>query len=350
MRSIIILCLTTAFLSACSEDTPQPIEPDPVNAAPLDTTSHIFTWEFDTVAAPLSAIHGIAAVGPDDIWVSGQFYWYDSTGRVSPVPVGNAAHWNGKEWKYKGFNSMGGRSWYPLDDAAAFGPNNVWICGGSPYKWDGAKWTLYNYDGFYFHSGINDIWASPDQKRVCAVGYDNSCVLYAPESDSFEWVNMPGEDHLYKVHGTEDGTIYIAAGNPNMGDGHVYTISTDGTVETMFRCPYGRVSNLWHYRDTLYITWNEHILRLVDAKTDNLLPVTKARHHIFDVIADAPNSIIATTDYNYILHFNGATWEEVHFAYPAMLTVMDASVCGRHVYIAAYAPGQVCVIAHGTRQ
>ncbi|MBN1447119.1 MAG: hypothetical protein JXA28_04255, partial [Bacteroidetes bacterium] len=221
-----------ALASACREDNPSVVEPEPAVTLPLDTTSHDFVWEYDTVGIQLSAIHGVAAVATDDIWVTGQFYRNDSLGKPDPRPIGNAAHWNGREWTMHTYNSMGRDSNYELWDAKAFGANNIWLCGGSPFRWDGVQWKRYPYKGFYFNSGISDIWSSQDQKHVCAVGYKRSLVLYSPEEDTFKWVDMPHDEHFYDVNGTDDGTIYVAGGNPNNGDSHIYRIDPDGTVNT----------------------------------------------------------------------------------------------------------------------
>jgi hypothetical protein len=341
-----LLAVLALCPAACSDQPPAPVEPELPPTQPLDTISHDFVWEYDTVGIQFCTIAGVA---PDDIWVAGKFYLNDSLGNPVIVPVGNAAHWNGVEWTFHGFNSSGKTSWYNLDDAAAFGPDNIWICGGSPFRWDGARWKTYDYDGFYFNSGINAIWSTPDQKHVCAVGYERSCVLYSAADDAFHWVDIPRDEHCYSVTGTDDGTMYIAAGNPDNGEGHVYKISPEGELSTYVRCPYGPVLNAWMLNDTLYVSSRDAIFKLADVKYDRFLHVKYASSLIHDVAVEAPNNIVATTGTNSFLHYNGANWVEIPFEYPKSVFPHDLSVVGRHIYIVGYTPEQYCLIMHGTR-
>jgi|GEM_PF-2672273 len=349
LRSFLFaLLIPLLVFVSCRKDEPAPAEPDPPAVVPLDTTSHEFVWEFDTVAMQYSMIHGVAAVAEDDIWVSGQFFGHNPEWGTHDV-FGNAAHWNGREWTMHGFNVLGDSLWYDLWDAKAFGPDNIWICGGSPFRWDGTQWKAYDYDGFVFRSGINDIWSSKDQKHVCAVGYKRSCVLYAPESDSFEWFDMPRDENLYDVTGTEDGTIYIAGGKPGMGHSYVYRIKPDRTVETWFRCPNGLMYNVWFLHDTVYVSCNEMIYRPDLEQPGVMWPIARASGKIYDVEMEASNNIIATTQYNTFLHYNGSTWKEISYPYPKVVTVTDLDIAGRHVYIVGYTPEQYCLVIHGTR-
>ncbi len=345
---IVALLFVLPLISACESPSPEPVEPRPA-AQVLDSTSHDFVWDFDTVGCQLSTINGIGAVSTTDIWVTGKFFEKDSTGKTDPIPRGNVAHWNGNEWTYHGFNSSGLQSWYLMDDAFARSADNIWVCGGSPFRWDGVRWKTYRYDGFYFGSGIRAIWSTMDQQHVCAVGYKRSCVLYSAADDEFHWVDIPRDQHCYSVIGKEDGTMFVGAGNPDNGEGHVYRISPEGELSTYFRCPDGIVMNVWLVNDSLFVSSDKAILSLHDPSKDHLWEVLTTRKNIVKVVAEAPNNIVATTEGDYFLHFNGSTWKEIPVAYPKSVSCYDVSVVGRDVYLVGHTPEQYCVIMHARR-
>ncbi|MBN1446942.1 MAG: hypothetical protein JXA28_03340, partial [Bacteroidetes bacterium] len=144
-------------------------------------------------------------------------------------------------------------------------------------------------------------------------------------------------------------TIYVAGGNPNNGDSHIYRIDPDGTVNTWLRLTSMLVMNTWFLRDTLYVTAGKMIYQLAKEKTNLVWEVTEAAGLITDVEMSAANNIVAVTEKNTFLHYNGSTWKEMPFAYPKPVYATDLAVFDKHVYIVGYTPEQYCLIMHGTR-
>jgi hypothetical protein len=127
-------------------------------------------------------------------------------------------------------------------------------------------------------------------------------------------------------------------------------MSPQGEVDVYLRSGYGPVFDVWFINDTAFISCGKTIFRKVDRTYQELVPEIRSRHFISDIAVAAPNNIFALTWFNYFLHYNGSTWQEVHFDYPKLVSVHDVSVTGRHVYIVGFTPEQYCLVIHGTRR
>ncbi len=343
---VLALLLALLFAAACEDDIAPVIPPDP--PAPLDTTSHDFVWDFDTVGVAFSLIKSIAVVSPTDYWVTGQFFRYDSLGRPDSRPVGNVAHWNGKTWTMHGFNSSGHQSWYEMDDAFARGPDNVWVCGGSPFQWNGAKWITHGYEGFYFGSGIIETWVSADAKYACVVGLDRSCAYYRADDPYFRKVQIPHQGDCLDVTGLEDGTMYVAAGCKDPYGGYIYRVTPDRKAEVYCIAATMDPYAIWIQDGAVHFASTKVIWRVTE---DNLGTHTRAVYeadlNIVEEDHEEENSIFLMQQRGCFLHWNGSTWKQIAIPYPGVFLAHDLDVCGKDIYFVGFGTGQYCVIAHG---
>ncbi|MBE0642588.1 MAG: hypothetical protein IH600_00740 [Bacteroidetes bacterium] len=295
-------------------------------------------------------INSVAAVSPTDIWVTGKFFQYDSLGIPDAKPIGNVAHWNGKEWTYHGFNSSGYESWYEMDDAFATSADNLWVCGGSPFQWNGATWTTHGYDGFYFGSGIIETWASSDARYVCVVGLDRSCAYYRKDDPQFRKVIIPYKEDCLDVTGTEDGTMYVAAGSNTHDNynGHIYRITPDRSAEVYYIASTMDPFTIWIENDEVRFTNASRIYRLieVEGRVESRF-VYEADLHILEEDHDSENNIFLMLQRGNFLHWNGSTWKQISIPYQGEFWGHDLDVNGRDVYFVGFGTGQYCVIAHG---
>ncbi|MFZ1730649.1 MAG: hypothetical protein WBQ23_11710 [Bacteroidota bacterium] len=344
------LLIALLFASGCQDDieiiTPKP---DPESSV-LDTTSHDFVWEFDTVAVQFSSITSVAALSPTDIWVTGKFFKHDSLGNPDPKPIGNVAHWNGSEWTYHGFNSSGYESWYEMDDAFATSADNLWVCGGSPFQWDGAKWKTHGYDGFTFGGGIAETWATADAKYACVVSVDKSCAYYRYDDPAFRKVLIPSEaEDCLDVVGLEDGTMFVGAGARNSPEGHIYRITPDRKAEVYHDCSGKDPFAIWFQNGDLHYGSGHNIFRIDRNNHKYARPVLEASDHIIEEDHDEENNVVVMMQANEFLHFNGATWMQISIPYPASLHMRDVDVSGKEVYFVAFSPDQYCIVVRGRR-
>jgi len=88
-----------------------------VFATTMDTTSHNFTWEIDTLGNYGSYLNDVAIVAENNIWVVGYI--------TTDTATYNAAHWNGSEWELILIDRI-----VDCDGVYAFNNNEIWFSDG----------------------------------------------------------------------------------------------------------------------------------------------------------------------------------------------------------------------------
>ncbi|MBA4311042.1 MAG: hypothetical protein C0417_00245, partial [Chlorobiaceae bacterium] len=204
----------------------------------MDTTSHEFTWQIDTLGdGHSSALYDVAILNDTLAYAVGEIKKKDSTGNYEYQPY-NVARWDGKQWQllklefplYNYDCTVAGYLASKTTTIFGFNPNSILISdGGSVAKWDGATLTQYpcilnwitngellkiwgrSENDFYvvgrngtilqyyfgtwqkLESGtdvnLTDVWGSPDGSVVWACGYFNNkrgTYLLRKNSDSWE--------------------------------------------------------------------------------------------------------------------------------------------------------------------
>jgi hypothetical protein len=229
-----------------------------VTLTTMDTTSHDFTWQVDTLGEGTTMIgRDVFIVNDTCVWVVGNFNKKDSASLKKYSPY-NAARWNGTKWDilmvptedYGGYISNS-----EIYTVYGFGPNDVWMFAdqGAYSHWDGLNWqtkfipercgtgtkfwgsrsnNLYlvgTNGSITCKNGINwqimitntdvdfkDIWGSPDGSVVWATGY------YYEKRGTY----------LYKYSGTNwslvyDGTNSQSPLTPDSISGVISTVWTN---------------------------------------------------------------------------------------------------------------------------
>jgi hypothetical protein len=156
----------------------------------MDTTSHNFTWEIDTLGdGNNSALYDVALVNDTCAWAVGEIYKKDSLGNWDNEPYG-AARWDGRRWnlmkvRYHDYNSS---ITYPgvLRAVYAFSSNDIYVCSYANFlHWDGTRWTekAFFMTSIPFTGQVNKIWGTSGSNLYC-VG--NSGAIYHYDGTSWE--------------------------------------------------------------------------------------------------------------------------------------------------------------------
>lgn len=103
-------------------------------------------------------LSGLAASGPDDVWVFGRF----AADEIGGAPTQGALRWDGGRWRRAAADFMS-------RDAVAVAPDDVWALDASTpeptaHHWDGERWSTRPVPGSYLDSlaasGPDDVWAA----------------------------------------------------------------------------------------------------------------------------------------------------------------------------------------------
>jgi hypothetical protein len=125
-----------------------------VQLTTLDTTSHNFTWQIDTLGTHSSVLYDVAIINDTLVYAVGEIFHRDSSENWTFF---NLAKWNGRDWTlhrvyYRGNNIIHTR-WI-----LAFAWNDIWI---TPYThWDGMTWREVPFDPIFSGVGTNKAWGT----------------------------------------------------------------------------------------------------------------------------------------------------------------------------------------------
>ena len=163
-----------------------------VDVLTLDTTSHNFRWEIDTLGDYGSVLNDVFAFSENEVWVVGEIE-VDSDNF-------NAAKWNGSEWSLSKID-LGG-SIYGI---YGFSSNEIWIASGITHFWDGNEWNRYQLwdmgildsdDGY-----LTKVWGS-SPTNVYFIGMKGTIVHY--DGTNFTRMDSWTDAELRDIDGVVD--------------------------------------------------------------------------------------------------------------------------------------------------
>ncbi|MFQ6609780.1 MAG: dockerin type I repeat-containing protein [Fidelibacterota bacterium] len=197
-----------------------------------DTTSHVLTFEIDTLGAQgmFSWLNDVAVIDENNIWVVGEIHTeetdqFDSTGTwMQPY---NAAHWDGEEWEMERIMQPGGyvQSIKCIDYISE---DNIWFGKGSlPLHWNGMDYYLFtpaedNYPGGNLISKIYH--NSPEDLFI--TGYNGSIIHY--DGTSFIQMESGTDVTLKSVTGTGPDNVWVSGHDLDIGINQQILLHYDG--------------------------------------------------------------------------------------------------------------------------
>ncbi len=303
----------------------------------MDTTSHDFKWEIDTLGEGAgSVLNDVVIVNDTCVWAVGEISVKDSMGNFVTPPY-NYAMWNGSHWILRTSFEQG-YLYGALSTVWAFSPNDVWVGSTIPEHWDGTRWTFYGTArGFPTSFYITKIWGT-SSSDLYVVGTSGSIVHF----DGTRWSEMEsGTDvNLTDIWGTPDGKELWACGFREQDGASTIIRRRADNPSTWQRLwdsrismpPYlyqGFMSTLWSAgRSEFLITsgilfrhsfLNPSILRVERVVTANGWHLFNFKNFPYRLRGTASNNVIAVGDDARIWHFNGQNW----YSYEELLNSND---------------------------
>jgi len=287
----------------------------------MDTTSHDFTWQIDTLGdGNGSVLYDVAIINDTLAYAVGEIYKKDSTGQFE-TDAYNAARWDGNNWNleripYKAFPNATQRFPGGLRAIYAFGLNQIIVTQGSMVRWyDGVRWSEEEFLFNHFTDtvgGIRKFWGT-SKSNLYGVGdkgaiwYYNGSVWKRVESGT----GLPIRD----IFGARDKLredneiLCIAEGYGTPGGSKVLSIEGTNVHElTMNGLLSWSLWDIWFVPKRKYIAvgdglWQARSLNGVWSRNSDLPALFKTSIH-----GKGLNDIAVCGAYWLLAHYNGVNW------------------------------------------
>jgi len=223
----------------------------------LDTTSHNFVWEIDTLGIGGSYLKDVAVIDENNVWVVGQI--------ETDSGYFGAAIWNGEEWTLKklhgpGINtpSIKPRGIWALSE------NDIWFASGSIYHWDGVETSLMWQRNIGTNETVEQVWGT-SSSDLYFVGGNGNIVHY--DGSDFRRMESGTETGIINIWGLDGQHIWAVTYQNNANgiinevlfyNGNEWTTkfnkSEDNWPPVDYTKPSGTFRSVWVYGDTVYIS------------------------------------------------------------------------------------------------
>ena len=291
---------------------------DSLTVTTMDTTSHNFIWEIDTLGIYGSYLNDVAVIDENNIWAVGRIRMLDpdssfnGTGREDF----NAAHWNGSEWELIliGVPGVIGEGIF------YFSENDIWVAAGIIYHWNGEEWERFHlWDmGVLGHEDgiITKVWGSePD--NLYFVGREGTIVHY--DGSDFEQIESGNDVLLLDVEGSIDGEYVFMVGIDFFSPAYSTALQIhEGSVETLYYSEvgfpdnaneWGAISSVSIYEDTAYFVTYQGLWKYNYVTLESTVDPAFSNYGYRHMVVQAPNDIFMVGGGGDYTHFNGASWD-----------------------------------------
>jgi len=168
----------TQYYSCKNGGVAPPEEPCPPPPK-LDSTSHNFTFQLDTIGdGNASTLNDVFVINDTLAYAVGEVYLKDSTGQYDPNAY-NLVKWDGKRWQliriqFLTFCGQAHTGSYPTRAIYAFSGEDVWIASGSQIvRWNGQNQTA----PMCIPVSVVKLWGQ-NANSMWAVGYAGGVAYY----------------------------------------------------------------------------------------------------------------------------------------------------------------------------
>jgi hypothetical protein len=191
----------------------------PAQATTMDTTSHNFAWQIDTLGVTSSSLNDVAIINDTLAYAAGEMYLRDSTGGIDPTRY-NLAVWNGTRWSIRrlAYYFQGQPFYHPIQTVFALNANDIWFAGNGVSRWNGQRFIEMPIpSSVWVPNRMNKIWGS-SSSDIYIVG-DNGSIAHFNGST---WQRVESGTTL---------TMRDIWGAPNPRSGHTEILALASTFE-----------------------------------------------------------------------------------------------------------------------
>jgi hypothetical protein len=319
-----------------------------VTARTLDTISHEFTFEIDTLGDGASQLYDVAIINDTLVYAVGQIYLKDSTGNWINPPY-NLAKWNGKRWEllrieFLTFCDQTSTYPYPTRSLWAFNDNNIWITSASQATtWDGTVQTQPRC----LPISVLKLWGAENSK-LFAVGEIGGIASYT--GSGWQKIESGTTVRINDVWGGKDesGTEVVFAGVSDLqlqGEMKLLKFSPTQQVQNLDWSPQRRINTVWFWTiRKIYVGGSG----LYEGVPGNWRIIDISNSFVRRIRGTSSNNVWAVGDFGLCGHFNGSTWKVFPEAYLSDGSYYGLSVNNNNV-IAVGQSGNKAIVLRGRK-
>ncbi len=330
----------------------------PLTITTMDTTSHNFTWQIDTLGdGDASALYDVAIINDTLAYAVGEIYKKDSTGQFETTPY-NAAKWNGTKWELMRikFRLDYGTSivytYTTISAIFAFTPNDIWFCHyvGGVTRYKDGNWVMMEFPLFDGPGGANKIWGV-SSSNLYFVGSNGRITHY--NGSTWQKLQSGTTLNIYDIWGAYNskkaGHEILAVATNLTTTRERKILSINGTsVTTISDNPITReLTGLWFIPNRHYYVVGEgifekHILSDTSWK-DNGFDISN--YYTTKITGNDINDVFIVGSFGECLHFNGVSWKSFREGYTAINgSYGDTKTRGKLVITVGYVNNKACAL------
>jgi len=265
----------------------------------LDTTSHNYTFTFDTLGdGASSSLYDVAIINDTLAFAVGEIFLKDSTGNIDSRRY-NIGIWNGKTWKILRLFHTGSPP--VIRSICAINETDVWL---DPWiHWDGITFQAIPVDPIFIGVGINKMWGNSDV--MYAVGYNG--FIARKTTSGWQKIESGTDVNINDVWGDRTGSNVIAAATNIFSSGERKLLRINSTTtEALNWSPQQRLHSIWFTTMTKLFTSGGGVYVFSKGTWKEIpLPALYTKR----IRGTQENNIWTVGDFGIGAHFNGVSWK-----------------------------------------
>jgi hypothetical protein len=334
-----------------------------IKTSTLDTTNHSWNWTFYDIGDQAGThLSDICVINDTLIYAVGEIHRKDINGNYE-LGLYNLIIWNGISWSYRKLNTnarllypgSGGDSILTIAGRAiyAFSPNDIWICAGSIFHFNGTEWI--QYQGESLGLTTNKMWGSSSSNLYFAA---MSGIIFRYNGAVWENINKITDLNIYDIYGNQRSNsneydILAVASNLLVSYDKKILQLSNTSIDSLSttNIPYG-LHGIWFQSNRLCIVVGYGVYTKHLAHQSANIPWTQndiTQFYLYDVKGNNVNDLIAVGGFGEIMHFNGISWHS-YFQTTAINGNYERVSINKNICAVVGSKGNGAVIAIGERQ